>query len=253
VYDFCDAVGTIKLRSISKNIAATRSSVAAAAKAAGRDPASVHVVAVSKRKPADAIEAAYAAGLTDFGENYLQEAVAKIHALAHLPLTWHFIGAIQSNKTRPIAENFHWVHTVDRGKIARRLSEQCPPGKALDVCLQVNIDADPAKAGVLPGKAVATLLNEVAHLPNLRVRGLMTILESTADPLPSYQRLAQLFSDLADRAPPSWDTLSMGMSKDYSQAIMAGATQVRIGTSIFGPREPESHSASVSRKGVSEP
>jgi len=225
----------MKLHSISENIAATKASVNAAAHAAGRDPTDIHLVAVSKNKPGAAIEAAYAVGLTDFGENYLQEAVGKIQALAHLPLTWHFIGAIQSNKTRPIAEYFHWVHTVDRGKIARRLSEQCPQGKILDVCLQVNIDQDSAKAGVLPGDA-ATLLDEVAGLPNLRVRGLMTILESCGDPLPSYQRLAALFIDLAGRGKGPWDTLSMGMSKDYAQAIMAGATHVRIGTDIFGPR-----------------
>jgi pyridoxal phosphate enzyme (YggS family) len=207
----------------------------AAVQAAGRNPAHVHLVAVSKTKPATAIEAAYAAGLTDFGENYLQEAITKIRALAHLRLTWHFIGAIQSNKTRSIAENFHWVHTVDRSRIARRLSEQCPQGKILDACLQVNIDQDPAKAGVLPEHA-ATLLDEVAQLPNLRVRGLMTVLEYAGDPLSGYQRLAALFADLADRGQESWDTLSMGMSRDYPQAIMAGATHVRIGTDIFGPR-----------------
>lgn len=207
----------------------------AAIQAAGRDPADIHLVAVSKTKPTAAIEEAYAAGLTDFGENYVQEATAKIRALAHLPLNWHFIGAIQSNKTRSIAENFQWVHTVDRSKIARRLSDQCPPGKILDACLQVNIDLDPAKAGVLPEHAAA-LLDEVARLPNLRVRGLMTILESAGDPLSSYQRLAALFADLAGHGQQSWDTLSMGMSRDYPQAIMAGATHVRIGTDIFGPR-----------------
>ena len=181
----------------------------AAVQAAGWDPAGVHLVAVSKTKPVTAIESAYAAGLTDFGENYLQEATAKIRALAHLPLTWHFIGAIQSNKTRAIAQNFHWVHTLDRGKIARRLSDQCPQGKILNVCLQVNIDQDPAKAGVLSEHAAA-LLDEVTPLPNLRVRGLMTVLESTGDPLSGYRRLAALFADLADRGQESWDTLSMG-------------------------------------------
>ena len=229
----------MQLQSISKNIAATRASVVAAARAAGRDPADVHVLAVSKKKPAADIAAAYAEGLTDFGENYLQEAIGKIHALAHLPLTWHFIGAIQSNKTRRIAENFQWVHTVDRARIARRLSEQCPAGRTLDACLQVNIDADPAKAGVLPG-AAAALLDEVASLPNLRVRGLMTILESSGDPLASYRRLTALFADLAEPADGRrgpWDTLSMGMSRDYVAAIAAGATHVRIGTDIFGARK----------------
>jgi len=222
--------------SISKNAAATRARVAAAARAAGRDPATIHLVAVSKTMPATYVEAAYAAGLTEFAENYLQEAIGKIRALAHLPLTWHFIGKIQSNKTRPIAENFHWVHTVDRAKIARRLSDQCPPGRVLDVCLQVNIDQDPAKGGVMPA-AAAKLLEEVSGLPDLRVRGLMTILDPDADPRSSYERLAALFRQLAPDAPTPWDTLSMGMSRDYPQAIMAGATHVRIGTDIFGPRD----------------
>jgi pyridoxal phosphate enzyme (YggS family) len=226
----------MKLHSISKNVAATLLAVNKAVSAAHRNPVDIHVVAASKTKPAADIEAAYAAGLTDFGENYLQEAIPKIHSLANLPLTWHFIGAIQSNKTRLIAENFHWVHTVDRSKIARRLSAQCPTGKTLEVCLQVNIDKDPGKAGVLPGDAVSRLLDDVANLPGLRLRGLMTILESSGDPLGSYQRLAELFSILADRAPRSWDALSMGMSKDYAQAIMAGATHIRVGTGIFGPR-----------------
>lgn len=244
VCDICDVVGTMQLQSISKNIAATRASIIAAARAAGRDPADVQVVAVSKKKSAEDVAAAYAEGLTDFGENYLQEAIAKIHTLAHLPLTWHFIGAIQSNKTRRIAENFQWVHTLDRARIALRLSEQCPAGRTLDACLQVNIDADPAKAGVLP-EAAAALLDEVANLPNLRVRGLMTILESSGDPLASYQRLAALFADLAESAagrPGPWDTLSMGMSRDYAAAIAAGATHVRIGTDIFGARETDASS-----------
>jgi hypothetical protein len=166
-----------------------------------------------------------------------------------LPVTWHFIGAIQSNKTRAIAEHFHWVHTVSRASIAERLSRQCPSGKTLNVTVQVNIDADPQKAGVEPG-AAAALLEAIGGLANLRVRGLMTILRQAPGAggpgaggptaLVSYQRLAALFTELDHRAPEPWDTLSMGMSGDFRDAIAAGATHVRIGTAIFGPRTPPS-------------
>lgn len=226
----------MKLHSISQNVAAVRSSVAAAALTAHRNPEDVCLIAVSKRHPAAAIEEAHGAGLNDFGENYLQEALPKIATLNHLPLTWHFIGAIQSNKTRQIARHFHWVHTVDRPRIAKRLNEQCPEGKTLQVCLQVNIDADPGKSGVDPNSA-ADLLTEVVGLERLQVRGLMTMLDPDADALESYTRTAELFAELAPLTVGRWDTLSMGMSNDYEQAIMAGATHVRIGTAIFGARE----------------
>ena len=224
------------MRSIAKNIAAIQARKATAARSAGRDPESVVIVAVAKRKPASDIEQAYAAGLTNFGENYLQEAVPKIAALGHLPLTWHFIGSIQSNKTRAIAEHFDWVHTVERIKIAQRLNDQCPAGKTLQACLQVNIDADPAKAGVALENAADTVLG-MANLPALRVRGLMAILNADADPQVSYQRMHELFIELGKCAPEPWDTLSMGMSRDYPQAIANGATHVRIGTEIFGARD----------------
>ncbi len=232
----CDAVGSKNLRAIAKNIATIQARKAAAARSAGRDPESVVIVAVAKRKPASDIEQAYAAGLTNFGENYLQEAIPKIVALGHLPLTWHFIGSIQSNKTRAIAEHFDWVHTIDRTKIAQRLNDQCPAGKTLQACLQVNVDADPAKAGVAAADAQAALL-EMADLPALRVRGLMTILNADADPQASYQRMHELFVELGRSAPKPWDTLSMGMSRDYPQAIANGATIVRIGNEIFGARD----------------
>ncbi len=194
------------------------------------------MIAVSKRKPTRAIEDAHRAGLSDFGENYLQEALPKIAALEHLPLRWHFIGALQSNKTRQVARHFDWVHTVDRPKIARRLNQQCPEGKRLQVCLQVNVDADPGKSGVEPA-AAADLLREVSGLDRLAIRGLMTIVDPNADTRESFARMAGLFSRLAPLAADPWDTLSMGMSNDYEQAIMAGATHVRIGTAIFGARE----------------
>ncbi len=220
---------------ISHRLQEVENQIADAARACGRDPADVHLVAVSKTRTAEEIRHAAAAGCRDFGENYLQEAVDKIRALEDVDVAWHFIGAIQSNKTRLIAEHFHWVHTVSRPRIAERLSAQCPPDKILDVTLQVNIDEDPAKAGVDPEDA-PRLLAQVAGLPRLRVRGLMTILRRDTAPLAGYRRLAALFAELAPQAPDPWDTLSMGMSGDFREAIAAGATHVRVGTAVFGPR-----------------
>ncbi len=199
---------------------------------------SVQVLAVSKTRPADDVRRAAALGLRDFGENYLQEALDKIAALADLDLCWHFIGPIQSNKTRPIATHFQWVHSVDRLKVARRLSEQRPPGLPdLQVCLQVNISGEESKSGVsladLPG-----LAREVAQLPRLRLRGLMAIPAATTDPAQQRAPFAALRAALADlqRQNPDLDTLSMGMSGDLEAAVAEGATIVRIGTDIFGPR-----------------
>ena len=237
--EFCDTVGTKKLRSISpevaKNVRTVRDRIADAAKGCGRDPGEVHLLAVSKTKPADLIRAAFAAGVKDFGENYLQEAIPKIKSLRDLNATWHFFGAIQSNKTRLIAENFHWVHTVSAEKTARRLSNQCPADKTLDVCLQVNIDQDPDKAG-LAADDVRSLLQLMGTLPRLRTRGLMTILQQSSNPEDGYRRLATLWEGLRENAGPHWDTLSMGMSGDFQTAISAGATHVRIGTAVFGDR-----------------
>lgn len=202
----------------------------------------VNLVAVSKRQPASAIAAAHAAGLIDFGENYLQEAIPKIQALDHLPLCWHFIGPVQSNKTQLVADHFDWVHTVDRLKIAQRLSRQRRRYKPntqeiqpLNLCIQVNIDGDQNKSGVTPDNALA-LLQELQALPNLQPRGLMTILDQQTEPAIGFAKLANLFGDLATQASGSWDTLSMGMSADYPAAVAAGATHVRIGTAIFGER-----------------
>lgn len=191
---------------------------------------------MSKRKPAELIRAAVAAGVTDFGENYLQEAIGKIERLPDLDATWHFIGAIQSNKTRPIAQHFHWVHTVASEKIARRLSEQCPPERMLNVCLQVNVDRDPHKSGVMP-EEVPPLLEGALSLPRLRLRGLMTVLQQDTDPAAGYLQLAELWKELKNTGGPHWDSLSMGMSGDFPAAIAAGATHVRIGTAIFGARD----------------
>lgn len=196
-----------------------------------------NLIAVSKRQPASAIAAAHAAGLTHFGENYLQEAVPKIQALEHLPLCWHFIGPVQSNKTQLIADHFDWVHTVDRLKIGTRLSRQRTPNpeRPLNLCIQVNVDGDQNKSGVTPSDTPA-LLQALQELPNITVRGLMTILDQQTEPAIGFAQLAKLFSDLTPQASISWDTLSMGMSGDYPAAVAAGATQVRVGTAIFGNR-----------------
>ncbi|KGE04203.1 hypothetical protein HRUBRA_01232 [Pseudohaliea rubra DSM 19751] len=223
---------------IAGNIAEVSERVRAAAEKVGRDPATVRLLAVSKTHPVEVVRAAAAAGQRDFGENYLQEAIDKIAATADLDLSWHFIGPIQSNKTRAIAGHFHWVHSVDRLKIARRLSEQRPPElPPLKVCLQVNISGEASKAGVEPDELPA-LAAAVAALPRLELHGLMAIpapAEDEARQREPLARLAALFASLRETL-PGLDTLSMGMSADLEAAIAEGATLVRIGTAIFGPR-----------------
>jgi pyridoxal phosphate enzyme (YggS family) len=212
-----------------------------AARAAGRDPATVALVAVSKTFPADAVAAAHAAGQAAFGENYVQEAVDKIEALRPQrgKLMWHFIGPIQSNKTRPIAEQFDWVQSVDRLKVAQRLSEQRPAEvPRLNVLLQVNISGEASKSGVAPAD-VESLARAVGALPRLRLRGLMAIPEPEADAARQRAPLAAMRA-LFDRLRAAGfdiDTLSMGMSADLESAVLEGSTMVRIGTAIFGERE----------------
>jgi pyridoxal phosphate enzyme (YggS family) len=225
--------------SIPENLTSVRTAITEAAQAAGRDPHAITLIAVSKTKPAADVLAALAAGQLHFGENYVQEAVAKIAEVGagvdgQHPV-WHYIGAIQSNKTKDIAHAFDWVHTVSREKIARRLNEQRPAGPKLSGCLQVNVDGDPNKAGVAPADA-AELLAGCRELERLDVRGLMTILDPETEPRDGYNRLRDLFEALKPQARGCWDTLSMGMSGDYPAAIAAGATQVRVGTAIFGAR-----------------
>lgn len=221
------------------NLAGVRSEMIQAARLADRDPSELTLLAVSKTRPATDVLAALAAGQQHFGENYVQEAVAKIKEVAagNPPITpiWHFIGAIQTNKTRAIARHFDWVHTVSREKVARRLNDQCPEQRRLSICLQVNVDNDPNKAGVSP-ESTAALLDACSGLARLDVRGLMTILDPATDPSDGYNRLRTLFESLRGAAPEGWDTLSMGMSGDYQAAITAGASLVRVGTAIFGPR-----------------
>jgi len=211
----------------------------AAAARAGRDPASVRLLAVSKQHPAAAVAAAAAAGQREFGENYVQEGVAKIAALGDQPLTWHFIGQLQSNKTREVAAHFQWVHTLDRERIATRLDAQRPHHAApLEVLLQVKLDDEPGKGGAEPAE-LPRLAEFVAGLPRLRLRGLMCLPrpeeEESAQRLP-FRRLRELLEDL-NRRGHALDTLSMGMSADLEAAVLEGATLVRIGTAIFGPRD----------------
>lgn len=217
---------------------AVRRRIAEAAKSAGREAEDVVLLAVSKAQPGSAIKALYKAGQTRFGENYLAEAVSKMEALELPDIEWHFIGPVQSNKTRQIAAHFDWVHSVDREKIARRLSEQrVPAAGPLNVCLQVNISGESTKSGVAP-EDLAGLAEIVAQLPRLRLRGLMTIPAPSDDPDAldwAFARVTQLRDELV-RTGFELDTLSMGMSADLEAAIAAGSTIVRVGTALFGPR-----------------
>lgn len=226
------------MTTIGDNLQSVRTRIATACAAAGRNAASVALLAVSKTFGPEAVREAHAAGQTAFGENYIQEAVEKIALLQDLPLQWHCIGPIQSNKTRLVAAHFDWAHTVDRLKIAQRLSEQRPQGLApLQVCIQVNIDGGATKAGVAPDEALA-LAREVAALPRLALRGIMTIPEPSPDAtgqLAVHQRARALFDDLRAAGLPL-DTLSMGMTADLEAAVQAGSTMVRVGTAIFGGR-----------------
>ena len=224
------------MSTIAENIAKVGERIRAAAQASGRDLDHIGLLAVSKTKPAVAVREAYAAGIRDFGENYLQEALEKQAELSELPLIWHFIGPIQSNKTKPIAEHFAWVHSVDRLKIAQRLSEQRPTDlPPLNICLQVNVSAEDSKSGCAPAELAALAL-AVSQLPNLRLRGLMAIPEPTDDVAAQRAAFARL-RELRDGLPLPLDTLSMGMSHDLDAAIAEGATWVRIGTALFGARD----------------
>ena len=209
-----------------------------AAVEAGRDPDSVRLLAVSKKQGLAAVREAVAAGQRDFGENFVQEGVDKIEALAGLGLAWHFIGHLQSNKTRVVAEYFDWVHTIDKLKTARRLSEQRPAGlPPLNICIQVNVDDEASKSGVAPTD-VAGLAAACADLPNLRLRGLMclpAIRTSFKEQRLPFAALRELAEKLRTKGIDT-DTLSMGMTADYRAAIFEGATIVRIGTALFGER-----------------
>ena len=224
------------MSTIADNIGLVSQRIRAAADAVQRDASSIHLLAVSKTKPAQAVRDAYAAGLHDFGENYLQEALGKQADLTDLPLSWHFIGPIQSNKTRAIAENFAWVHSVDRLKIAQRLSEQRPADlPPLNICIQVNVSGEASKSGCTPADLPA-LANAISALPRLKLRGLMAIPEPTEDRAAQDAAFARV-RDLQASLNLPLDTLSMGMSHDLESAIAQGATWVRIGTALFGARD----------------
>ena len=226
------------MTAILSNLQAVHTAIDQAALMAGRDTTEISLLAVSKKVPAGVIREAYNAGQKAFGENFVQEAVNKIHELHDLPLEWHFIGPIQSNKTRPIAENFSWVHSVDRLKIAQRLAEQRPENlPPLNICLQINVSDESTKGGVAPEEAMA-LAKTIALLPRLQLRGLMAI-PSPADELAvqrmPFAQMRELMTSL-NTAGLNLDTLSMGMSHDMTAAILEGATIVRVGTAIFGAR-----------------
>ena len=231
------------MSTIEEKLQAVRRAIAQAASDARRPADSVTLLAVSKTFGADAVLAAAAAGQTAFGENYLQEALDKIAAvrlaLPQASLAWHFIGPIQSNKTRPIAEHFDWVHTVEREKIAARLSEQRPEGMPdINICLQVNISGEASKSGVAPDDLPA-LAHAVAKLPRLRLRGLMAIPEPQSEPAlqrAAFAQLRELYEQLRAEGLPL-DTLSMGMSADLQAAVLEGATIVRVGSAIIGARD----------------
>ncbi len=226
------------MSNIKENLHHTMNRIRQAESMYHRDPGSVQLLAVSKGQGIHAIQAAYTAGQRAFGENYLQEALSKIAVFKHLPIEWHFIGTLQANKTRQVAQNFSWVHSINRWKIAKRLSEQRPPELTpLNLCIEVNISNEQTKSG-LPKDKVEELAHAINSLPNLRLRGLMVIPQPTKDLnqlFATYQQVQILQLLLAKQGLPL-DTLSMGMSSDLELAIAAGSTLVRIGTGIFGSR-----------------
>lgn len=226
------------MATISDNLQAVKSRIAAAARAAGRNPEDIKLIAVSKTFGPPEIRAAAAAGQHAFGESYVQESLPKLAELADLGLEWHFVGPLQGNKTRAVAENFAWVHSVDRWKIAQRLAQQRPETRGvLHVCMQVNVSGEASKAGVAPD-AARELAQELARLPRLKLRGLMAIPEPTHDRERQRRRFAELrrLQEALCRDGLELDTLSMGMSDDLEAAILEGATMVRVGTAIFGER-----------------
>ena len=226
------------MTTIAANLQAVRERIARAARNAGRSPSAIALIAVSKGWPAACIAEAHACGQRAFGESYAQEALEKIACLAHLPLEWHYVGPIQSNKTRTLAERFEWVHGIARGKVAQRLNDARPAAlPALNVCIQVNVSGEASKSGVQPGEELA-LARAIGALPRLKLRGLMAVPEPTSDVGLQRRRFAllrELKNGLA-AAGFALDTLSMGMSDDFEAAILEGATMVRVGTAIFGPR-----------------
>lgn len=226
------------MEDVARNLAMVHARMEKAAERAGRDPGEIRLLAVSKTQPAEVLLEAWEAGQRDFGENYLQEALPKLSALTDHDARWHFIGGLQSNKTRTVAEHFDWLHTLDRASIAKRLSDQRPDSlPPLHVCLQVNVSGEGSKGGAAPER-VAELAAAVAALPRLKLRGLMAIpapATGEAAQRKPFRQLRELMQEL-NAAGHEMDTLSMGMSEDLEAAILEGATLIRIGTAIFGAR-----------------
>jgi len=228
-----------KQDSLESRIKLVKERVNAACIVNGRSPNSVTLLAVSKTKPIEMLREAERHGLKQFGENYADEAKEKIQQRPALKSEWHFIGRIQSNKTKSIAQHFAWIHTVDRIKVAKRLASHCPENKILQILLQVKVDSDENKGGIEAGK-IDELIKYVLSEPNLNLRGLMTILSRETDPQKGYSKLRDLFNHLQETYAQelhNWDTLSMGMSNDLEVAVNCGATIVRVGTDIFGSRD----------------
>ena len=224
---------------LESNLSKTKKAIELSCKLIAKDPSSIRLIGVTKTQSTDTIRQAYNAGITDIGENYVQEALTKMDRLRDLDIGWHFIGNIQSNKTRLIAENFAWVHSVDSLKLATRLSDQCPRGKTLNLLIQLNVDQDPNKRGIDVSETTE-LVSKATYLPNIKIRGLMIILSEQTNPLVGYKTAYKIFEKLktlkSHQENIYWDTLSMGMSKDFEQAILSGSNTIRLGTNLFGPR-----------------
>lgn len=226
---------------IHEQIQMVHHAIKVACDSSGRGNGSVRVLAVSKTRSSAEIRLAYDSGIENFGENYVQEAVQKIHELRDLPLTWHYIGGIQSNKTKDLARYFQWVHSIDRANIASRLNAaraEFRPNNPLNVCLQLNLDEEVQKSGV-SARDVEELLRHTKQLTHLRVRGFMTIPKPNSDSSfiqEGFRQAAELFRKHRDIGDDNWDTLSMGMSNDFAIAVAEGATLLRLGTVLFGPR-----------------
>ena len=224
---------------LESNLSKTKKAIELSCKLIAKDPSSIRLIGVTKTQGTDTIRQAYNAGITDIGENYVQEALTKMDRLRDLDIGWHFIGNIQSNKTRLIAENFAWVHSVDSLKLATRLSDQCPRGKTLNLLIQLNVDQDPNKRGIDVSETTE-LVSKATDLPNIKIRGLMIILSEQTNPLVGYKTAYKIFEKLktlkSHQENIYWDTLSMGMSKDFEQAILSGSNTIRLGTNLFGPR-----------------
>ena len=229
----------MELSTLKDNLLKANLQIEKACAEAQKRPEDVRLIGVTKNQTVETIRQAYNSGILNIGENYLQEALPKIKLLEDLDITWHYIGAIQSNKTRQIAENFSWIHSVDSLKISERLSRQCPQSKTLNLLIQVNIDNDPQKRGV-HAEELEAMISHMLQLPNILIRGLMIILSEYSEPSSAYKAAFNIFEALkslkSNQENIYWDTLSMGMSKDFYQAILSGSNTIRIGTTLFGER-----------------